>query len=156
MNNQVTLLTPEGYKKLQEELIHYKSVRRMEVAERLNIAISYGDISENAEYDAAKDEQAFIEGHIAELEHKLNTAKIIEGSEDKDVVSIGSTVVLFDKTFDEELEFHIVGSTEADPFENRISNESPVGSAILGKKVGDIATVVTPDGEEEYKILAIN
>lgn len=151
-----TLLTAEGLKKLEEELAYYKSVRRIEVAERIKIAIEYGDISENSEYDDAKNEQAFIEGHIFELENKINTAKIIDDSAKGDVVTVGSKVKLLDTSYDDELEYVIVGSSEADPFNNRISNESPVGSAILGKRKGDNVEVITPDGPVTFKVLAIN
>ena len=148
-----TLLTAEGLKKLEEELNHYKSVRRIEVAERIKIAISYGDISENSEYDDAKNEQAFIEGHIIELENKINTAKIIEENVKGDTVTVGSKVTLLDEEFDEV--YTIVGSSEADPFNNRISNESPVGVAILGKAKGDKVEVNTPDGMVSFKVLDI-
>lgn len=151
-----TLLTAEGLKKLEEELAHYKSVRRIEVAQRIKTAIEYGDISENSEYDDAKNEQAFIEGHIIELENKINTAKIIDEKTRKNVVSVGSKVKLLDEEFNEELDYVIVGSSEADPFNNRISNESPVGSAILGKKKGANVEVNTPDGVATFKILAIS
>lgn len=151
-----TLLTTEGLKKLEEELAHYKSVRRIEVAQRIKTAIEYGDISENSEYDDAKNEQAFIEGHIIELENKINTAKIIDEKTRKNVVSVGSKVKLLDEEFNEELDYVIVGSSEADPFNNRISNESPVGSAILGKKKGATVEVNTPDGVATFKILAIS
>ena len=151
-----TLLTAEGLKKLEEELTHYKSVRRIEVAQRIKTAIEYGDISENSEYDDAKNEQAFIEGHIIELENKINTAKIIDEKTRKNVVSVGSKVKLLDEEFNEELDYVIVGSSEADPFNNRISNESPVGSAILGKKKGATVEVNTPDGVATFKILAIS
>lgn len=151
-----TLLTAEGLKKLEEELAHYKSVRRIEVAQRIKTAIEYGDISENSEYDDAKNEQAFIEGHIIELENKINTAKIIDEKTRKNVVSVGSKVKLLDEEFNEELDYVIVGSSEADPFNNRISNESPVGSAILGKKKGATVEVKTPDGVATFKILAIS
>ena len=151
-----TLLTAEGLKKLEEELAHYKSVRRIEVAQRIKTAIEYGDISENSEYDDAKNEQAFIEGHIIELENKINTAKIIDEKTRKNVVSVGSKVKLLDEEFNEELDYVIVGSSEADPFNNRISNESPVGSAILGKKKGATVEVNTPDGVAIFKILAIS
>ena len=150
-----TLLTAEGLKKLEEELNHYKSVRRIEVAERIKIAISYGDISENSEYDDAKNEQAFIEGHIIELENKINTAKIIDENVKGDTVTVGSKVILLDEEFNEELEYTIVGSSEADPFNNRISNESPVGVAILGKAKGDKVEVNTPEGMVSFKILSI-
>ena len=132
-----TLLTADGLKKLEEELAYYKSVRRIEVSERIKTAIEYGDISENSEYDDAKNEQAFIEGHIVELENKINTAKIIDESVKGDVVSVGSKVIVLDTMYNDELEYVIVGSSEADPFNNRISNESPVGKAILGKRKGD-------------------
>lgn len=151
-----TLLTAEGLKKLEQELAHYKSVRRIEVAQRIKTAIEYGDISENSEYDDAKNEQAFIEGHIIELENKINTAKIIDEKTRKNVVSVGSKVKLLDEEFNEELDYVIVGSSEADPFNNRISNESPVGSAILGKKKGATVEVNTPDGVATFKILAIS
>lgn len=151
-----TLLTAEGLKKLEEELAHYKSVRRIEVAQRIKTAIEYGDISENSEYDDAKNEQAFIEGHIIELENKINTARIIDEKTRKNVVSVGSKVKLLDEEFNEELDYVIVGSSEADPFNNRISNESPVGSAILGKKKGATVEVNTPDGVATFKILAIS
>ena len=150
-----TLLTAEGLKKLEEELNYYKSVRRIEVAERIKIAISYGDISENSEYDDAKNEQAFIEGHIIELENKINTAKIIDENVKGDTVTVGSKVTLLDEEFNEELEYTIVGSSEADPFNNRISNESPVGVAILGKAKGDKVEVNTPDGMVSFEILSI-
>lgn len=151
-----TLLTAEGLKKLEEELAYFKSVRRIEVAQRIKTAIEYGDISENSEYDDAKNEQAFIEGHIIELENKINTAKIIDEKTRKNVVSVGSKVKLLDQEYDEELDYVIVGSSEADPFNKRISNESPVGSAILGKKKGATVEVNTPDGVATFKILAIS
>lgn len=151
-----TLLTAEGFKKLEEELAHFKSVRRIEVAQRIKTAIEYGDISENSEYDDAKNEQAFIEGHIIELENKINTAKIIDEKTRTSAVSVGSKVKLLDTAYNEEIEYVIVGSSEADPFNNRISNESPVGSAILGKKQGDSVEVNTPDGPVTFKILSIS
>ena len=155
-NVKETLLTAEGLAKLEEELTYYKSVRRIEVAQRIKVAIEYGDISENSEYDDAKNEQAFIEGHIVELENKINTAKIIDASAKGDVVIVGSKVKVYDTHYDEELEYTIVGSSEADPFENRISNESPVGAAILGKKTGDEVEVITPDGPVVFKILSVD
>lgn len=154
-NVKETLLTAEGLAKLEEELAYFKSVRRIEVAQRIKVAIEYGDISENSEYDDAKNEQAFIEGHIFELENKINTAKIIDASAKGDVVNVGSKVKLLDTHYNEELEYTIVGSSEADPFENRISNESPVGAAVLGKSQGDNVEVVTPDGPVIFKILSI-
>ena len=150
-----TLLTAEGLKKLEDELAYYKSVRRIEVSQRIKTAIEYGDSSENSAYDDAKNEQAFIEGHISELENKINTAKIIDESVKGDVVSVGSKVTVLDTMYNDELEYVIVGSSEADPFNNRISNESPVGKAILGKRQGDEVEVSTPDGPVTFKVLAI-
>lgn len=157
MANKETILTAEGLRKLEEELDNLRTVRRQEVAERLKVAISYGDISENSEYDDAKSEQAFIEGRIIELEQMINTAIIIDDNagKSKDVVSLGSTVIVKDLETDEEDTYTIVGTTEADPFANRISNESPVGAAILGHKVNTIVQVNTPVGELSYKIIEI-
>ncbi|MBD8976618.1 transcription elongation factor GreA [Veillonella magna] len=151
-----TLLTAEGLEKLKQELEHFKSVRRMEVAERLKAAIALGDISENSEYDDAKNEQAFIEGHIIDLENKINTAKIIDETTRRNTVQVGSKVRLLDKAYNEEVEYVIVGSSEADPFNSRISNESPVGSAIIGSKKGDEVEVSTPDGPVIFEVLEIS
>lgn len=151
-----TLLTAKGLEKLKQELEHFKSVRRMEVAERLKAAIALGDISENSEYDDAKNEQAFIEGHIIDLENKINTAKIIDETTRRNTVQVGSKVRLLDKAYNEEVEYVIVGSSEADPFNSRISNESPVGSAIIGSKKGDEVEVSTPDGPVIFEVLEIS
>ena len=151
-----TLLTAEGLEKLKQELEHFKSVRRMEVAERLKAAIALGDISENSEYDDAKNEQAFIEGHIIDLENKINTAKIIDENTRRNTVQVGSKVRLLDKAYNEEVEYVIIGSSEADPFNSRISNESPVGSAIIGSKKGDEVEVSTPDGPVIFEVLEIS
>jgi len=156
MSEKETILTPEGLKKLEQELDHLKSVRRKEVAERIKMAISYGDISENSEYDDAKNEQAFVEGRIITLEKMLRNARIINDDEvDTEVVGIGSKVTLKDIEFDDIVEYTIVGSAESDPAANRISNESPVGRALLGKKKGDRVTVNVPAGIIEYEILDI-
>ncbi|MBX6352144.1 MAG: transcription elongation factor GreA [Thermoflavifilum sp.] len=156
MADKEVILTPEGLQKLEEELEHLKSVKRREVAERIKVAISYGDISENSEYEDAKNEQAFIEGRIMTLEKMLRNARIIQEDEvDTDVVSIGSTVRLRDIEFDEEVEYTIVGSAEADPASNKISNESPVGRALLGKRVGSIVDVQVPAGTIQFQILGI-
>ncbi len=156
MSEKETILTPEGLKKLEQELDHLKSVRRKEVAERIKMAISYGDISENSEYDDAKNEQAFVEGRIITLEKMLRNARIINDDEvDTEVVGIGSKVTLKDIEFDDIVEYTIVGSAESDPAANRISNESPVGRALLGKKKGDRVTVNVPAGVIEYEILDI-
>ena len=142
-DNQV-LITKEGLAKLKDELAHFKSVRRKEVAERLKEAISYGDLSENSEYEEAKNEQAFIEGRILELEKMISNAQIItEGKKSTDAtVQIGTTVTVQNLTDNDDPEIYtIVGSTEADPAESKISNESPIGSALLGKSKNDIIKV---------------
>ena len=151
------LLTQEGYDKIVAEHEELVSVRRKEVSERLKEAISYGDLSENAEYDAAKDEQRDIEARIEELEKILKNAEVVvEDEVDLDKISIGCNVKILDIEFDEELEYKIVGSTEANSLKGKISNESPVGKALLGKQVGDIVKVETPGGEFEYKVLSIH
>ena len=150
------ILTAEGLKQIEQKFDHLKSVRRREVAERIKQAIEFGDISENSEYEDAKNEQAFIEGEIITLEKMLRNSKLIdEGDIVTDVVSIGATVVLKDLEFGDELEYTIVGSTEADPVEFKISNESPVGQAILGKKVGSVVEVNVPAGILKYEVLEI-
>ena len=158
MATKETILTAEGLIKLEDELNNLRTVRRQEVAERLKVAISYGDISENSEYDDAKSEQAFIEGRILELEQMINTATIIDdtANKKKGVVSLGSVVVVKDMETGEEEVYTIVGTTEADPFETRISNESPVGAAILGQKVNTVVQVNTPVGELAYKIVKVD
>lgn len=156
MSEKEVILTPEGLKKLEEELEHLKSVKRREVAERIKIAIGYGDISENSEYEDAKNEQAFVEGRIITLEKMLRNARIIN-NEDVDVntVSIGSIVILKDMEFGDTVEYNIVGTAESDPFKNKISNESPVGKAILGKKKGSTVDVNVPAGTIQYQIIDI-
>jgi len=156
MNDKEIILTQEGLKKLEDELEHLKSVKRREVAERIKIAIGYGDISENSEYEDAKNEQAFIEGRIITLEKMLRNARIINNDEvDLDKVSVGVTVVIEDMEFGDQVEYAIVGTAEADPFENKISNESPLGKAILGKQRGTIVEVNVPAGNIQYKIVDI-
>ena len=151
------LLTQEGYDKIVAEHEHLVAVGRKEVAERLKEAISYGDISENAEYDSAKDEQAEIEERILKLEAMIRQAKIIEETDaPKDYVSVGVKVEVEYVDTGDVAEYTIVGSTEADPFEGRISNESLVGAALLGKKVGDEINVEVPDGVVSYKVKSIN
>ena len=150
------LLTREGYEKIVKEHEELVSVRRAEVAERIKEAISYGDISENAEYDSAKEEQAEIEARIVVLEKMLRNAEVIDEEEGaKDVINLGATVTVLDVEFDEEMEYTIVGSAEADPMNGRISNESPVGMALLGHKTGDSISINTPDGEAVFKVLKI-
>lgn len=150
------LLTQEGYEKLEEELELLKTVRRKEVAERIKVAISFGDISENAEYDEAKNEQAEVELRIIKLENMVRQAVIIDESKiDLNVVTIGSIVKVNDVEFEEEVEYTIVGSAEADPYDGKISNESPVGKSLLGRRVGDVVEVQVPDGVAKFEILEI-
>jgi len=150
------ILTPEGLRKLEEELNYLKTVKRKEVADRIKQAIEFGDISENSEYDEAKKEQAFIEGRILTLEKQLRNAQVIDANEvSTDRVSLGSKVVLEDLEAGDILEYEIVGSMEANPSESRISNESPVGKAIMGKKVGSIVEVDVPEGTLKYKVIDI-
>jgi transcription elongation factor GreA len=156
MYSKEVVLTHNGLKKLEEELTHLKSVRRREVAARIKTAISFGDISDNSEYEDAKNEQAFIEGRIITLEKMLRNARLIDYDEvSKEVVGFGSTVVLKEIGSGEEMEFTIVGSAESDPSDNKISNESPVGGAIFGAAVGGEVEVKTPAGFFKYKILEI-
>ncbi len=155
MNKQV-ILTLEGVAKLEEELDYLKTARRREVANRIKQAIAFGDLSENSEYDEAKNEQAFIEGRIATLEKMLKNARVIDDEDiTTDVVSIGSKVKVLDVEMDEELEYTIVGSAEADPAKAKISNESPVGRALIGKTVNSEVEVLVPDGIIKMKILDI-
>lgn len=156
MTEKETILTAEGLKKLEVRLEELRSVKRLEVAERIKQAISYGDISENSEYEDAKNEQAFVEGEIISLEKMIRTAKVIDDTNiDTEVVNFGSTVEIYDEEFEEVLTYTLVGSAEADPVKNKISNESPVGAAIVGKRVGDIIEVHVPAGVLKYKILTI-
>jgi transcription elongation factor GreA len=156
MPEKETILTAEGFKKLEEKLEELKSVRRLEVAERIKQAISFGDISENSEYEDAKNEQAFIEGEIITLEKMLRTAKVIDDDAvNTDAVTLGTTVKLKDMAMKTTVEYTIVGSAEADPLENKISNESPVGNAIMGKKSGETVEVSVPAGMIKYKIISI-
>ena len=150
------ILTYEGLRKLEEELEDLKVVRRKEVADKIKEAREQGDLSENAEYDAAKDEQREIEARIEELEKILKNAEVVDEDEvDVDTINIGCKVKILDMEFDEELEFRIVGSTEASSLQGKISNESPVGKALLRHKVGDVVGVETQAGVIEYKILEI-
>ncbi|NCD08890.1 MAG: transcription elongation factor GreA [Negativicutes bacterium] len=156
MADKETILTVAGLQKLEDELETLRSVKRQEVAERIKVAISYGDISENSEYDDAKNEQAFVEGRIIELEKMIRTAKIIDNTAvSREIVTLGSKVIVEDMELKEQETYFVVGTTEADPTENRISNESPVGAAIIGQKVGTEINVPTPAGGLFYKIVAI-
>lgn len=151
------VMTYEGLKKLEEELEYLKTTKRKEITEKIKVALSFGDLSENSEYDEAKNDQAFLEGRIIQLENMLKNATIVDESDiPKDKVNVGSLVKVKDYEFDEEVNFLIVGSAEADPLENKISNESPIGSALIGKKVGDIIEVQVPDGINKFEILEIS
>jgi len=157
MAEKEVILTPDGLAKLERELEHLKTVRRREVAARIKQAIEFGDISENSEYDDAKNEQAFIEGRIASLEKMLRNARVVdEESVDAGRVTIGSRVRLRDLELGEEFEYTVVGSAEADPSAQRISNESPVGRALMGKRVGDVVEVEAPVGTLKYEIVGIS
>jgi transcription elongation factor GreA len=150
------ILTKEGYQKLKNEIEYLSNDKRREVADRIRVAREFGDIAENAEYDDAKNEQALLEQRIAKLEERLVAARVIEKKEiSKDVVSVGSHVKLRDVSAKETVEYHIVGSAEANPAEQKLSNESPVGKAILGHKKGETVEVQTPRGSLKYKILEI-
>ncbi len=151
------ILTSEGLEKLEKELEYLKTVKRQEVAAEIKVALGYGDLSENSEYDEAKNKQAQMEIRIVEIETMLKNAKVIDEAEiSTDTVSLGCTVTVYDVEFDEEIHYSIVGSTEADPSNGKISDESPVGAALLGKKVGDIVDAPVPAGSIELKIVAIN
>ena len=156
MEDKEVLLTKEGYQNLEQELESLKTTKRAEIAERIKIALGYGDLSENSEYDEAKNAQAENETKIAELENKIRYAKIIDESEiDTKTVQVGNTVKLLDLEFDEEVSYTIVGSTEVDIAQNKISNESPIGSAILGAKKNQVIEVQAPAGVMQYKVLSI-
>ena len=154
--NREILLTQEGYDNLENELEYLKTEKRTEIAERIKVALGFGDLSENSEYDEAKNAQAENEVRIVELENKLRHAKIIDEKDiDTETVQVGNTVKVLDMEFDEKVEYTIVGSTEVDLAENKISNESPLGSALLGAKKNQVVEVNAPGGVIKYKILAI-
>ena len=157
MSEKKNLLTYEGLKKLEDELQDLKVVQRKEIAQKIKEAREQGDLSENAEYDAAKDEQRDIEARIEELEKILKNAEVVvEDEVDVDKINIGCKVIIMDMEFNEELEYKIVGSTEANSLKGKISNESPVGKALIGAKIGDVVTVETQAGEIQYKVLGID
>ena len=153
MAEKKVILTYEGLKKMEEELENLKTVRRKEVAEKIKEARGQGDLSENAEYDAAKEEQAEIESRIVVLEKMLRNAEVIDDDEvNNDMISVGSIVKLYDFEFEEEVEYSIVGSAEADPMNGKISNVSPVGLGLIGHKLGETVTIETPSGELKFRI----
>jgi len=150
------ILTPEGLTRLETELANLRTHKRKEVAERIKTAISFGDLSENAEYDEAKKEQAFIEGRIATIEHMLKNARLIDEQDYvPDKIGMGSKVTLLDVEFNEEITYTIVSSAEANPGENKISDESPVGRSLLGRAVGDTVDVTVPAGVIQYKVIRL-
>ena len=157
MGEKEFILTQEGYDNLEKELERLKTVERYEIAERIKVALGFGDLSENSEYDEAKNAQAQNEIKIAELEEKIKYARIIDESEvDLETVQVGNKVKLLDIEFDEEVEYTIVGSTEVDLANNKISNESPLGAALLGKRKKDIVEVQAPVGVIKYKIIGLS
>ncbi|HZJ76657.1 MAG TPA: transcription elongation factor GreA [Oscillospiraceae bacterium] len=156
MVDREIVLTVDGLKKLENELEMLRTVKRKEIAERIKQSIAFGDISENSEYDEAKNEQAQVEDRIKKLEAMLLKATIIDEDDiDTDIVSIGSTVQVKDLEFNEVVEYMIVGSVEADPYELKISNESPVGKSLIGSRVGEIVEIQIPDGVTKYEVLQI-
>ncbi|NLC69495.1 MAG: transcription elongation factor GreA [Clostridiaceae bacterium] len=157
MTGKEVILTYEGLKKLESELEYLKGTKRREIAERIKQALLFGDINENSEYDEAKNEQAYIETRIVQIENMLKNAKIIDEEDiDTESVSLGCRVTVLDMESGEEVEYFIVGSMEADPGKHKISNESPVGRALMGKKKGDIVEIKVPAGEIKLKILGID
>ncbi|CAH0177269.1 MULTISPECIES: transcription elongation factor GreA [Peribacillus] len=150
-------MTKEGKLKLEQELEQLKTVKRKEVVERIKIARSFGDLSENSEYDSAKEEQAFVEGRITTIENMIRNAKIIEGNDtNTDTVSLGKSVTFVELPNGDEETYSIVGSVEADPFEGKISNDSPIAKSLIGKRVGDKVSIMTPGGEMSVKIVSID
>lgn len=150
-------MTQAGKEKLEKELEHLKTVKRKEVVERIKVARSFGDLSENSEYDSAKEEQAFVEGRITTLENIIRNAKIIEeNGEAEDIVTLGRSVTFIELPNGDEETYTIVGSTEADPFEGKISNDSPIAKSLMGKTVGDEVNVQTPGGEMNVRIVSVN
>lgn len=157
MNKPITVLTKEGVAKLEAELENLKTVRRREVAEKIKVALSFGDLSENSEYDEAKNEQGIVESRIAEIEATLAHAQVIDADDiTTEKVGIGTVVKILDKDMDEELEFQIVGTSEANIEKGKMSDESPIGAALIGKKIGDTVEVETPSGIIYFEILDIS
>ena len=156
MEDKGVIVSKEGFEKLEKELDYLRTTKRAEIAEKIKVALGFGDLSENSEYDEAKNAQAENEAKIAELENKIRYAKIIDESEiDTKTVQVGNIVKVHDEEYDEDVTYTIVGSTEVNLAENKISNESPVGAALLGKKKNDMVEVKTPGGIAKYKVLSI-
>lgn len=154
--NKKNLMTFEGIDKLEKELEYLKTIKRKEITEKIKVALSFGDLSENSEYDEAKNEQAFVEGRIVQIENKLKNAILVDESEiSDDMVNVGHKVKVKDYEFNEEVEYSIVGSGESDIMSNKISSDSPVGSALMGKVIGDVVTVEVPGGTCKFEILGI-
>ena len=155
-NNDVVYITPEGLQQLEEELTYLTTAKREELSQKLEAAIAQGDLKENADYHDAKEEQGFVEARIRDIEDALRRAQIIDDNGPSDVVRVGSTVTVSEEGYDEEETYVIVGAAEADPTEGRISNESPIGRALLGTRVGDVAMAETPGGALKFAILSIS
>ncbi|EOH87781.1 transcription elongation factor GreA [Enterococcus pallens] len=156
MVEKVYPMTHEGKEKLEQELEELKTVKRGEIIERIKIARSFGDLSENSEYESAKDEQAFVEGRISTLENMIRFAQIIDNDNvASDEISIGKTVTFVEQPDGDEEEYTIVGKAEADPFSGKISNDSPIAQAVIGKKVGDVVSITTPGGDMKVKITKV-
>ena len=152
-----TIITDEGLRRLEEELEDLKTVKRKEIAEKIKVALSFGDLSENSEYDEAKNEQAIIEGRIAEIENQLKNVRVLDESElNTEVVHVGSKIRIRETGTTQEETYKIVGSTEADPINGRISDESPVGKSMLGHSVGDVVEVLIPSGAVSYELVEIS
>ncbi len=152
-----TIITDEGLRRLEEELEDLKTVKRKEIAEKIKVALSFGDLSENSEYDEAKNEQAIIEGRIAEIENQLKNVRVLDESElNTEVVHVGSKIRIRETGTTQEETYKIVGSTEADPINGRISDESPVGKSMLGHSVGDVVEVLIPSGAVSYELIEIS
>ena len=151
------LLTDEGLKKLEDELEQLKTIKRKDISEKIKVALSFGDLSENSEYDEAKNEQAIIEARIATIEAMLKNVKLLDDDEiSTETINVGSKVTVKDIEFNEELTYYIVGSTEADPEKGRISDESPIGKGLLGHKIGDMVDIDAPAGVIKFEILSIS